>query len=525
MAITNAQQYKQLLAKGGRTGFFLGGNYDKNTVSKTTAAQKSSSKPTTTTYTAPTSVARGGPQDLGMEASETGAYRPGVSQAYEVIGGQKRAVITEGPDAERNAYERSVLKEIEKEKYDQKVKDFIDEGKEFKSGFPGVVGVGVDALGRFNNPRQRAWFAANVANNKYGYTLEDYEEYEEKRRKGDINAYGRELTDAEKQLRDGNKGGPDTGDLIAEIEPIETLPREPEEIVPDRSLGGLAPLFGGSVYDFDNLADGGRAGLAGGGMPYEGGIMDLESGRQMYFLGKLVKKATRAVKKIVKSPIGKAALLYFGGNALMNAGGGKGLSSFFGKKSFNPFLQMMGKEEGLGPSPFGELMGKLGLFDTTKLKMTGLGKTAMIGLPSIIAGLTTPKDEEEKFPANAAGETIDYDYVRRHPFSFSPASQMGSRFNVADGGIMRNGYAEGSEEPVAKKTMPLLDMDGQEMDLREEGGFVPIGRMEKADDVPARLSKNEFVFTADAVRNAGEGDIDKGAEVMYNMMNLKNRKD
>ena len=78
--------------------------------------------------------------------------------------------------------------------------------------------------------------------------------------------------------------------------------------------------------------------------------------------------------------------------------------------------------------------------------------------------------------------------------------------------------ADGSEEPVAKKTMPLLDMDGQEMDLREEGGFVPLGRMERADDVPARLSKNEFVFTADAVRNAGEGDVDKGAEVMYNMM-------
>ena len=80
-------------------------------------------------------------------------------------------------------------------------------------------------------------------------------------------------------------------------------------------------------------------------------------------------------------------------------------------------------------------------------------------------------------------------------------------------------FAEGGDvEPVAKKTMPLLDMGGKEMDLRDDGGFVPIGRMEKADDVPARLSKNEFVFTADAVRNAGEGDVDKGAEVMYNMM-------
>ena len=87
---------------------------------------------------------------------------------------------------------------------------------------------------------------------------------------------------------------------------------------------------------------------------------------------------------------------------------------------------------------------------------------------------------------------------------------------AADGG--RIGYQEGSKEPVAKKTMPLLDMDGKEMDLRDDGGFVPIGRMEKADDVPARLSKNEFVFTADAVRNAGDGDVDKGAEVMYNMM-------
>jgi len=57
-----------------------------------------------------------------------------------------------------------------------------------------------------------------------------------------------------------------------------------------------------------------------------------------------------------------------------------------------------------------------------------------------------------------------------------------------------------------------------EKDYRNEGGFVAIGGKERADDVPARLSKNEFVFTADAVRNAGGGDIDKGAEIMENMM-------
>jgi hypothetical protein len=64
----------------------------------------------------------------------------------------------------------------------------------------------------------------------------------------------------------------------------------------------------------------------------------------------------------------------------------------------------------------------------------------------------------------------------------------------------------------------LMDMGGQEKDYRENGGFVPIGGEERADDVPARLSKNEFVFTADAVRAAGGGDIDAGSEVMQNVM-------
>ena len=64
----------------------------------------------------------------------------------------------------------------------------------------------------------------------------------------------------------------------------------------------------------------------------------------------------------------------------------------------------------------------------------------------------------------------------------------------------------------------MLDFGGREMDLRG-GGFVPIGKKEKADDVPARLSKNEFVMTADAVRAAGGGSVNKGAQRMYNLMN------
>jgi len=64
----------------------------------------------------------------------------------------------------------------------------------------------------------------------------------------------------------------------------------------------------------------------------------------------------------------------------------------------------------------------------------------------------------------------------------------------------------------------LMNLGGKEMDLRG-GGFVPIGKKERADDVPARLSKNEFVMTADAVRAAGGGSVNKGAKRMYDVMN------
>ncbi len=74
-----------------------------------------------------------------------------------------------------------------------------------------------------------------------------------------------------------------------------------------------------------------------------------------------------------------------------------------------------------------------------------------------------------------------------------------------------------------KKDGGIMNLGGKEMDLRG-GGFVPIGKKERADDVPARLSKNEFVFTADAVRAAGGGSGKKGAQRMYDTMkSLENR--
>jgi hypothetical protein len=60
--------------------------------------------------------------------------------------------------------------------------------------------------------------------------------------------------------------------------------------------------------------------------------------------------------------------------------------------------------------------------------------------------------------------------------------------------------------------------DGPEFDMRQRGGFQPLGRQEGKDDVPAMLAKNEFVMTADAVRAAGGGSIQKGAQKMYDTM-------
>jgi len=248
-----------------------------------------------------------------------------------------------------------------------------------------------------------------------------------------------------------------------------------------------------------------------------GGEYDFESARQMYGLGKLVKKVTRTVKKIAKSPIGKAALIG-GGLGLAGIGPFKGLqttpfgsslSNFFGRNSFNPLKAIAGSIDtvsGLDAvrSPFGELISKI----------PGGGVTAGIVGASALAGFLTPEQEEEaQTLADSTG--IDIEQARN---SILAARRDDYKMDFRARGFRAEGGPAEGKEPVAKKTMPLLDMDGKEMDLRAEGGFVPIGRMEKADDVPARLSKNEFVFTADAVRNAGEGDVDKGAEVMYNMM-------
>ena len=450
MAITNAQQYQQLVnkpASGKRPGY-RGSDYA-SIAGDSRAANTSAKNTSGADY-------GGGNQGGGGSGSD------GQGNDYSNMTGQDIR------DAAR-AFEVGVAGGY------ADLDTFKEKKPEVKTyGLTSIFKTPLQKFSNFSAGKNRPYFinevvrAGKIPGLNFGTVsemteeeLEDaYQNYMSERLAGNIDAYGNPLI---KNDGDGQEN------LMPQFVAQAPVTEEPE-VDPD-SLEGM--LANRTAYRF--MADGGMTNDA----PVEGGIMDLESGRQMYFLGKLVKKATRAVKKIAKSPIGIAALTSF---------------IPFGKTKSSLFNRFMGT--GLGKT-VGGFFGDMNKADKIKLAL-GAGLTA--------APLLFQEEEEEQPDyASNRGPGLDINAIRANPYN-----TMGQSYRF---------YAEGGDvEPVAKKTMPLLDMDGKEMDLRKDGGFVPIGRMERADDVPARLSKNEFVFTADAVRNAGDGDIDKGAEVMYNMM-------
>ena len=290
-------------------------------------------------------------------------------------------------------------------------------------------------------------------------------------------------------------------------------------------LANIQQMHGGVLPSYYG-ADGGRAGYAGGG------ITDL---RQGYFIGKLVKSLTkpfkgitRGVKKLMKSPAGKMAMLAALGYGTGMFGKGQGLAGL--KKSLigGGWMPTAGKmKPGVGamfsPKANTGFLGKLLLSDPSKTwSMANISPIKSIlmamGIGSFMGG------EDDKLKGYDYGKLNE---LRAYYDDLYKDSGKRIRF-VSDGG--RIGYAEGGDnEDLTHKQKylkgvkyaqegGLMDLGGMEKDYRNEGGFVPIGGQERADDVPARLSKNEFVFTADAVRAAGGGDIDRGAEIMENVM-------
>jgi hypothetical protein len=379
----------------------------------------------------------------------------------------------------------------------------------------------------------------------------------------------------------------------------------------------------GQLSDFDLYSTlEGREGMRFGENPL--GIMEAAQRfskggevRQAYGLGKLVKKITKPIQKVVKSDLGKAALTaaaaYYapallgksgyisGANPLFSATGKGGITDFLIKKGLGAkdYLRNL---TGIGLAP-----GAQSTMSPTKRILTALGIGATVS-PFFMSGEEEDEETLDQAITRAYGKSdLDIPAIRRAALGYSDRNELyfklpsAYRLNAAEGGITsmdvddlpmskegspkyynpegeeisfkefeeamkkekqimpkkkpsRTKKAEGgiaSEDKVKmlikrgadndliktyvegisdseieqirnmmradKAEGGLMNLGGNEMDLRG-GGFVPIGAKEKADDVPARLSKNEFVFTADAVRAAGGGSIENGAQKMYNTM-------
>ena len=523
MAITRSQIARQLLAEGGapripfRNG---GGRTDANTMSGSGYGAGSSSSDDG--FGGGDDVARPtySQQLTDIQNSEsTGATFPGLSKvtARDVF-----RTSADNPMLQRSLFERAMIQSI--------------------PGIGGLINLG--EMNAFNLPQFR-----------YSNT-------------GGI--------DDRFNTRDDNE----ENQIVRPMMPM--VPKLPTDIEPEKSdYTEFVQRF--SLPEQYRLADGGEV-------------------RQAYGLGSIVKKVTGAVKKVVKSPVGKAALAVGLAGAPFGGGSFFGSGSLYGKAI--PFAQ-----EFLGKDMFKDFFIKEGG------GLTGKGLATLgIGGASLLAGAMTPKEEEESISQRIADRTgLDIEGIRKEVQDAYASGNTGSLRNkypflitqsaaAAEGG--RIGFAEGTPQEMFPdniddigpkrlapklRNMPefkgdevipndmmmtsapgpkddyddiamqlfgkgykdltpvelemfqeelerlmnkfrgakggiasmaeggMMDLGGNEMDLRG-GGFVPLGVAEKADDVPARLSKNEFVFTADAVRAAGGGSVDRGADLMYKTM-------
>ena len=271
-----------------------------------------------------------------------------------------------------------------------------------------------------------------------------------------------------------------------------------------------------------------------------------DGGRAQYGLGSLVKSVGKAVKgvvkgagKILKSPAGLLALnfapMLAGGSPLIGFGnkfaGGKFAGSLFNLPSISSALNLSGAEKGKGA-----------FMDALKIGGTGAAITGLLAEREQQEGESDMDYAQRRaqvndqlkiqfsrlYPKNDNESPEDYD-IRINALVEGADDQTVDVGNMADGGrVMR---AFGSDKLVEQASgiegLPVnINSKGvKELDLRETGGFIPpVGVKEKADDIPAMLSNNEFVFTADAVRAAGGGSVNKGAQRMYDLMkNLESK--
>ena len=249
-----------------------------------------------------------------------------------------------------------------------------------------------------------------------------------------------------------------------------------------------------------------------------GGIMNVvpRQGALLGGLKKAVKGVAKGISGLLKSDVGKLGLLAAGGFGLAGKGplaGLLGADSFLRSTALPAAQSFFGGEKTLGKTlgvmAGGTILGGvLGSLSPEEQEEVSTGRN----IEALRGKLTTAYQNlgytESEIPALVENDLSEY------------TSGAGG---YAEGG--RIGYAMGTNQIVnqASGIMGLPQRTNKagvkELDLRESGGFIPpVGIKEKADDIPAMLSNNEFVFTADAVRGMGDGNVNKGAQRMYDMM-------
>lgn len=259
-------------------------------------------------------------------------------------------------------------------------------------------------------------------------------------------------------------------------------------------------------------------------------------------IGSVAKGIGSAVKSVVSSPIGKAALaaaaIYYApslfgsswlgtaptliggtevggtlgvlGNLGVTGGFGAaptlaGLGSFAKSTLMNPFsLATNALNLGSGDNKFG-----IG----TLLGVGGAG--AALGS---LLGSKKPEETDEQYKQRlqSAGPYLEQYYKNLNPQATPQQISEFVKLNTAEYGGLGQGntFAKGGIIPPARQ----IEGGVIELDARKSGGYIPYGKKERLDDVPAMLAKDEFVFTSRAVKGAGGGDARLGAKKMYALM-------
>ena len=203
-----------------------------------------------------------------------------------------------------------------------------------------------------------------------------------------------------------------------------------------------------------------------------------------------------------------------------------GMKKDMSNNRISQIIQLIRDAESMGNFEKAEEL-RLDLFRETKKANGGIIKRENYGLGSAIKAVVgkvanavvKPAEPPAQRAVSAYPVKDLYDYYLQNTSDEDYKNRIldEATLRFADGG--RTNYFMGSEIPVRQNQGGI-----KELDLRNKGGFIPVGIKEKADDVPAMLSKNEFVFTADAVRGAGKGSINKGAQKMYKLMKSLEKK-